>query len=39
MTINERFESGPGRFNDVEEKGKLAFPEPRLARALCLRQR
>ena len=29
MTINETFESGPGRFNDVEEKGKLAFPEPR----------
>ena len=29
MTINETFESGPGRFDDVEEKRKLAFPEPR----------
>ncbi len=33
MTINETFESGPGRFNDVEEKKKLAFPEPRLSPA------
>ena len=33
MTINETFESGPGRFNDVEEKRKLAFPEPRLSPA------
>jgi hypothetical protein len=27
QTINERFESGPGRFNDVEDAGKLQFPE------------
>lgn len=33
MVIDEVFESGPGRFNDVEEKGKLAFPEPRLSPA------
>ena len=33
MAIDEVFESGPGRFNDVEEKGKLAFPEPRLSPA------
>lgn len=33
MAIDEVFESGPGRFNDVEEKGKLAFPEPRLSLA------
>jgi len=24
--INERFESGPGRFNDVENSGELQFP-------------
>ena len=33
LAIDEVFESGPGRFNDVEEKGKLAFPEPRLSPA------
>ena len=26
--INEKFESGPGRFNDVEDAAKLQFPEP-----------
>ena len=26
--INEKFESGPGRFNAVEDAGKLQFPEP-----------
>jgi hypothetical protein len=25
--INEKFESGPGRFNDVEDAAKLQFPE------------
>jgi len=25
--INEKFESGPGRFNDVEDASKLQFPE------------
>lgn len=33
MPVDEIFESGPGRFNDVEEKGGLAFPEPRLSPA------
>ena len=33
IPIDEVFESGPGRFNDVEEKGNLAFPEPRLSPA------
>ena len=27
VTINQRFESGPGRFNDVEDTAKLQFPE------------
>lgn len=27
-TINERFESGPGRFNDVQDVEPLQFPEP-----------
>ena len=27
QTIDERFESGPGRFNDVEAIGPLQFPE------------
>jgi hypothetical protein len=27
QAINERFESGPGRFNDVEDTSKLQFPE------------
>lgn len=31
--IDEVFESGPGRFNDVEEKGRLAFPDPRISPA------
>ena len=26
--INEKFESGPGRFNPVEDTAKLQFPEP-----------
>lgn len=26
--VNEKFESGPGRFNDVESAQKLQFPEP-----------
>lgn len=26
--VEERFESGPGRFNDVEAAGALYFPEP-----------
>jgi hypothetical protein len=25
--VNQRFESGPGRFNDVEDTAKLQFPE------------
>jgi hypothetical protein len=28
VQINEKFESGPGRFNDVEDATKLQFPEP-----------
>ena len=31
--IDEEFESGPGRFNDVEARDRLAFPEPRLSPA------
>ena len=27
-TVNERFESGPGRFNDVDAVEALQFPEP-----------
>jgi hypothetical protein len=27
-TVNERFESGPGRFNDVEAVEAVQFPEP-----------
>lgn len=27
-TVNERFESGPGRFNDVEAVEGIQFPEP-----------
>lgn len=27
LQVNERFESGPGRFNDVESSGELQFPE------------
>lgn len=27
-SISERFESGPGRFNDVEDAARLQFPEP-----------
>ena len=26
-TVNEKFESGPGRFNDVEDTAKLQFPD------------
>lgn len=33
MQINETFESGPGRFSDVEEKAKLSFPKERLSPA------
>ena len=25
--VNQKFESGPGRFNDVEDQSKLQFPE------------
>ncbi|GIW12387.1 MAG: hypothetical protein KatS3mg061_3444 [Dehalococcoidia bacterium] len=31
--INELFESGPGRFNDVEDAAKLKFPAPAAAPA------
>ena len=31
MPVNEHFESGPGRFNDVESKAALEFPSPRLS--------
>lgn len=27
LQVNERFESGPGRFNDVQSSGELQFPE------------
>lgn len=31
LTINERFESGPGRFNDVEDAAALYLPEAPVA--------
>src|SRR5262245_40384755 len=36
--INERFESGPGRFNDVIAAEALQFPEPVASAAVLQRQ-